>query len=654
MDPVRLLAILVSLGLVIFVHELGHFLVARWAGVLVERFSIGFGPVLLSFRRGETEYALSAIPLGGYVKMLGQTDTPEVEEQTDDERSYQNKSVGARMAIISAGVVMNLIFGFFCFMVAYWFGVPYRPAIVGDTIPGRPAWTAGIQAGDHIVGINGVPSDEYETLLTEVALTRPPSGRIQLDIEREGKRIAFDLVPVQDRMKPVIGLGPSKSLTLYPTDPVLPNTPAARANPGLSGGDRVTAVDGVPVSSHAEFSRIMYQKQSEAVTLTVERKGKKGGTDTTEEIRIEPNFVRTVGLEMQMGKVVGVQDSSPAALATDPDGKPSPIVSSDTIVAVDGERDIDPMRLPDRLAEKVGQKVELTLLRQGTEQKEIKLHVVPRDVPTWSGFFEGANLDGDTPLTIPSLGVAYEVLPTVRKVIADSPAAKASVPIKPDDIIKKVEYSIEANKKTETVTIDVKEETWPSLFWSLQFPIVKSVTLTAERAGQTEPVVVTLTAQPDNSWPLRIRGLGFQDELRDRKESSLWDAAVLGMQRTKESVLNLYLFLRGLVLTTLSWKNLAGPITIAQVAYHLAAEDIPLLILFLGSLSINLAVVNFLPIPILDGGHMALLTYELLTRRKPTERMVLAANYLGLCLILGLMVVVFGLDIMRLLGVRGI
>ncbi|MFO0945252.1 MAG: RIP metalloprotease RseP [Planctomycetota bacterium] len=654
MDPVRLLAILISLGLVIFVHELGHFLVARWAGVLVERFSIGFGPVLLSFRRGETEYALSAIPLGGYVKMLGQTDTPEVEEQTDDERSYQNKSVGARMAIISAGVVMNLIFGFFCFMIAYWLGVPYRPAIVGETIPAKPAWTAGIQPGDHIVGINGTASDEYETLLTEVALTRPPNGRIELDVEREGKRIHFELTPVQDRMKPVIGLGPSKSLTLYPTDPVSPGTPAARANPPFEGGDKITAVDGVPVSSHAEFSQRMFNKQREAVTLTVERKGKQGATGSSQEIRLEPNFIRTVGLEMQMGKVVGVQDNSPAALATDPEGKPAPILPTDTIVAVDGERDIDPMRLPDRIAEKAGQKVELTLLRQGTEQKEIKLHVVPRDVQTWAGFFEAAILEGDTPLTIPSLGVAYEVLPTVRKVIPESPAAKAAVALKPDDVIKSVEYTVELNQKVDTVKVDVKEETWPSLFWSLQFPVVKSVTFTAERAGQAEPVVVTLTPQPDNTWPLRIRGLGFQDELRDRKESSLWDAAVLGMHRTKESVLNLYLFLRGLLLTTLSFKNLAGPITIAQVAYHLAAEDIPLLILFLGSLSINLAVVNFLPIPILDGGHMALLTYELITRRKPTERMVLAANYLGLCLILGLMVVVFGLDIMRLLGVRGI
>lgn len=143
----RLLATLVVLGLVIFVHELGHFLVARWAGVRVDRFAIGFGPALFSIRHGETEYALCLIPLGGYVRMLGQTDTPEVEEQTDDERSYQNKSVGARMAIISAGVVMNILFGFACFAVAYQIGVDYQPAVIGTTIPALPAWKAGISGG---------------------------------------------------------------------------------------------------------------------------------------------------------------------------------------------------------------------------------------------------------------------------------------------------------------------------------------------------------------------------------------------------------------------------------------------------------------------------------------------------------------------------
>ena len=101
------LEVVFGLGFVIFIHELGHFLLAKWNGVKVEKFSIGFGPTLLGFRRGETEYVLAAIPLGGFVKMLGEGLEEEANKSTDP-RSFTNKSVGARMAIISAGVIMNV------------------------------------------------------------------------------------------------------------------------------------------------------------------------------------------------------------------------------------------------------------------------------------------------------------------------------------------------------------------------------------------------------------------------------------------------------------------------------------------------------------------------------------------------------------------
>src|SRR5271165_32444 len=106
--------IAVGLGLVIFIHELGHFLMAKWNGVKVEKFSIGFGPTLFGFRRGETHYVLAMVPLGGFVKMLGEGPEDEANKSTDP-RAYPNKSVSARMAIISAGVIMNLLFGWLCF-----------------------------------------------------------------------------------------------------------------------------------------------------------------------------------------------------------------------------------------------------------------------------------------------------------------------------------------------------------------------------------------------------------------------------------------------------------------------------------------------------------------------------------------------------------
>ena len=112
-NPLSIIYAAIGLGFVIFVHELGHFAVAKWCGVRVERFSIGFGPVIWSYIKGETEYALSLIPIGGYVKMLGQDDADPTqmtnEQVTKDPRSFMAKSVPQRMAIISAGVIMNLL-----------------------------------------------------------------------------------------------------------------------------------------------------------------------------------------------------------------------------------------------------------------------------------------------------------------------------------------------------------------------------------------------------------------------------------------------------------------------------------------------------------------------------------------------------------------
>src|SRR5271157_3918193 len=114
-NVVNILKVVFGLGFVIFIHELGHFVLAKWNGVKVEKFSIGFGPTVYGFRRGETEYVLAALPLGGFVKMLGEGTEAE-EGKSTDPRAFPNKSVSARMAIISAGVIMNLLLAYACFV----------------------------------------------------------------------------------------------------------------------------------------------------------------------------------------------------------------------------------------------------------------------------------------------------------------------------------------------------------------------------------------------------------------------------------------------------------------------------------------------------------------------------------------------------------
>jgi len=142
-NVVNILKVVFGLGFVIFIHELGHFVLAKWNGVKVEKFSIGFGPTLLGFKRGETEYVIAAVPLGGFVKMLGEEPADEASKSTDP-RAYSNKSVGARMAIISAGVIMNVILGLGCFVYAYGQGMVEMPAKVGGVEPASPAYDAGM------------------------------------------------------------------------------------------------------------------------------------------------------------------------------------------------------------------------------------------------------------------------------------------------------------------------------------------------------------------------------------------------------------------------------------------------------------------------------------------------------------------------------
>src|SRR5262249_35577851 len=148
----------------------GHFLLAKWNDVKVEKFSIGFGPTLFGFRRGETEYVLAAIPLGGFVKMLGEGPEDEQNKSTDP-RAYPNKSVGARRAIISAGVVMNIFLGLACFAYAYGHGMDAIPARVGAVMPSSPAYKAGMRPGDEIVSIDGRSDIKFTTLTLQVSLS---------------------------------------------------------------------------------------------------------------------------------------------------------------------------------------------------------------------------------------------------------------------------------------------------------------------------------------------------------------------------------------------------------------------------------------------------------------------------------------------------
>jgi len=193
---VTLSAFIVALGVLVVIHELGHFLAAKRLGILVERFSVGFGPIVASRQSGETEYALSAIPLGGYVKMLGEEDDGDGVDEPVDDRSFAGQSVPRRVAVVAAGPLMNLGFALLAYValaLVYGEQVPSPAPIVGSVAADLPAHTAGLQPGDRVVSMDGQPIETWEALAEGV---RASGGKLlQLAIEREGHRRIIEITP---------------------------------------------------------------------------------------------------------------------------------------------------------------------------------------------------------------------------------------------------------------------------------------------------------------------------------------------------------------------------------------------------------------------------------------------------------------------------
>lgn len=184
---------LVGLGILIVIHELGHFLVAKKTGVGVFTFSIGFGPKLFKKKIGETEYALSALPLGGYVKMVGEDPEEEVKE-ADLQRSFSHQGLLKRIAIVAAGPSANLLLAFVIFLLmAMVYGIGVQTTGVGGVEPGSPAAKAGLQKGDKILAINGQPTKTWEELSNGI---KSSGGQpLVLRVQRDGRELQITVTP---------------------------------------------------------------------------------------------------------------------------------------------------------------------------------------------------------------------------------------------------------------------------------------------------------------------------------------------------------------------------------------------------------------------------------------------------------------------------
>jgi regulator of sigma E protease len=264
------ISFIIVLGILIFVHEFGHFIIAKRSGVGVLRFSLGFGPKILGKKIGETEYQISAIPLGGYVKIIGENPDEEIPEK-DRGRSFSGKPIPTRVAIIGFGPLMNMLlsFIFLCLVAFIGFRIPAfmeEPPRVSWVEPDSPGQRSGMQAGDLIVRINGRKVSNWEK--TKFILASNPKARLRVDIERDGLTVVKELVPEE---RGLFGAGYTGLQPEWPPiiKGIIKGEPADLG--GLKKGDLILAIDGKEMRHWLQMAMTIWENPDKILTFKVKR-----------------------------------------------------------------------------------------------------------------------------------------------------------------------------------------------------------------------------------------------------------------------------------------------------------------------------------------------------------------------------------------------
>lgn len=733
----------VALGLIIFIHELGHFLVAKACGVRCDKFYIGFdffGLKLCKFKYGETEYGIGVFPLGGYVKMLGQEDNPgetreriakakaaremlaqnadaavdksllmsddeiaEAEKLINDPRSYQAKSVPQRMAIIVAGVTMNVILAFVAATCAYMCGTFQTPCVIGDVHPGQAAWEAGLQADDRLEKIEANELQYFEDISRNVALGDNLENGIMIQYRRGAAPVssATKAFPKKCALTPMLGATASAMPVLYST-PVMPASPTYNTEKELKAGDVLVGINDTPIRTNLEYQKALYATTGENVSLKFVRpsaeaadawekalqKLQLGDEAALDEafsqyiagaeafsVMVEPLKARNFGVIFTMGDVQAVRTGENGLESAAKAG----IVPGDKIVGfemtVNGKpetvRNLDPMTFASEVrtqakavaaAKESGalQVLNFTILKKATGKEEIVPVEFSLDVFGSDQYLPGC---GEV---IPEIGLTYSVLRTVSAVIPGSEAEKQG--IQPGFVLKSlgVKYDepkdAELSEKEKTVVSHFQKTPKPMVFhddaesWLMiyhnvlmYYPLKES----SVEATFEQPAAGGKTAQFKTvKLPLSeyMNAYVYHSDLNfvPRQifiQEGLCRSIALGGEKTWDSLTMVYRMLGKLFSGQVSVKALGGPVLIAQMAYSSAKDGLSTLLIFVCLISANLAVLNLLPIPVLDGGHVVFLLWEGITGKAPNENFMIILSYMGLLLFLGLTIFVLGLDL---------
>lgn len=714
----NLAVIILGFGGIIFLHELGHFVAAKWAGIRVLAFSMGMGPVVCSYRKGigfrkgsseaeyrrslnaeargattieghparrdeisPTEYRFSALPLGGYVKMLGQEDlNPGAISDAPD--SYQNRPVWKRMVVISAGVVMNLITAAVLFVIVFMAGLRVQPPVIGAVGEGSPGAQAtpvgrddvgpGLLPEDRIVTVDGSGVRSFNDVMTRVAM----SGRdnaVTLGVERPGVGVVEFLAHAhEDRDTGFLDLGvvppqtttvasPKRAseramLEIYARFVGLDGVPAGAALDRVAGDEarRPSALgDAAALSEGRPFDADFRTPDAGAMTvrITPERQLMIGRAAFGEKVAV---------LEHLLG-LRGVACVSPVA---DPDETKQGLRPGDVFLRVGDVEFPSREELLSLVPSLRGKEVELAVLRTVNGTPEPVTLTVQVGGNGTIGFLPGDTLSTSAIVARPiPLGDAPE------------PGADPDAPVNPRrtpaaDLIDRA--------GTRIVSIDGRP-----VGSVRDIPgVITALTDAAFQKGDAPDAVtfnvaieLPLPDQPDGSRPVEtrdwtltraevqsVRDLGwqmpgggdyallFEGETTIVKATGPLNAVSLGLSQSRQVMTQTYLTFLRLFQGTVKIQHLKGPVGIAHLGTQVADQGFIWVLFFLGLVSVNLAVINFLPLPIVDGGQFLMLAYEGIRRRPVPVGFQNTVTLAGLVLIGVVFLVVTFHDVQAIFG----
>ena len=634
------LLVVFGVGLVIFVHELGHYLAARAVGVRVEAFSIGFGKKIWGYTKGPTEYKLCMIPLGGYVKMAGEDPT---RPTTGDPEEFGSKKVWQRILVIIAGVIMNMIFALIAFPIVFSIGVKFEVPVVGAVTPGLPAWQAGLQPDDRIVALDGNKVISFEDVVTEVAVS---NGPMVFTIDRAGTTFDVTVVPEEKGGGfPVIGIKPPQR-SEFKIDPALFETEdksgielqraQALKAAGLTSDDVLIGLNGIPARQiETGWMRELERHPTRPVVLTV-RNG-----SGLRSVTLPPVLEDREDSESWRIGVYGHRGDRWIVDRVVPDSPAEKLLGlrpKDRILAVNGTP-IGPRTLVSEFDQAVGHGVDPARVATA-------IPITYNAPPTVTFLVKRGDAEETLTAQMPDLKTRARLLDTFTltgpegswiEVQEGGPAQGAG--LRTGDQVTEIDGQAISN--------------WDELRKAVAAADGKPVSVSVKRDGKPASFTVTPVRTPiqQNVVLKNVRGVeGLANWESETVRVPFPESIKVGFVYTGRKLKQVVKTLRSLVRGSVSAKHLGGPITIFRASYRYSKLGIMRGLLFLAVISINLAILNILPIPVLDGGWLVFLIIEKIKGSPVSERVMGICQWIGLALLLSLMLFVTWRDLARLFG----